>query len=137
MPSKNRRWKVGIAPRSLLTVAVVVEIEKLVAPLGDDTERILEESDDDQETSNGGKVSERCAAHVSCQFQIYTVLVSLELAACHLRLDGLANGVQSILDLAGVWPELVEDAASVGLVRNTNSSDAATSIRTGAANAVT
>lgn len=137
MPGNEIRWKAGIAPRSILTVAVVVEVEQLVAPLGDDTEGILEEGDDDQESSNGGKVSEKCAANVSCQFQIYTVLASLELAACHLRLDGLANGVQSILDLAGVWPELVKDAASVGLVRNTNSSDAATSIRTGAANAVT
>lgn len=58
MPSKKIRRRAGIAPRSLLTVAVVVEIEQLVAPLGDDTESILEESDDDQESSNGGKVSD-------------------------------------------------------------------------------
>lgn len=58
MPSEKRRRKTGIAPRSILTVAVVVEIEQLVAPLGNDTERILKEGDDNQESSNGGKVSE-------------------------------------------------------------------------------
>lgn len=43
-------------------MTVVVKVEQLVAPLSDDTERILEEGDDDQESSNGRKVSKQCAA---------------------------------------------------------------------------
>lgn len=69
---------------------------------------------------------------ISCLSSVYTILTSLELATCHLRLDGLAEGVQKILDLAGIRPELVQDVATVGLVRNTNS-NAATSVRAGAA----
>lgn len=53
----------------------------------------------------------------------------------HLRLDGLAGSVQDILDLAGVRPQLIQNAASVGLVGNSNTS-AASRIGAGAANAI-
>ena len=35
------------------TMSVVVEIEKLVAPLGDDTESIFEEGHNDEKAPNG------------------------------------------------------------------------------------
>ena len=38
-------------------MSIVVEVEELVAPLGDDAESILEERHDDQETSDGREVS--------------------------------------------------------------------------------
>lgn len=39
------------------TVSVVVQVGELVAPLGDDAQGILEESDDDEETANGRDVA--------------------------------------------------------------------------------
>lgn len=41
----------------MLTVSVVAEVEKLVVPLGDDTESILKESDDNEKAANGWKVT--------------------------------------------------------------------------------
>lgn len=48
--------------RDWLTMSVVLQVGELVAPLGNNTERIFEERDDDQETADGGEVtvSERC-----------------------------------------------------------------------------
>lgn len=63
--SKRRCSKVGIAPGWILTVAVVVEVQQLVAPLGDDTERILEERDNDQETANGWEIPRSMRGKVS------------------------------------------------------------------------
>jgi hypothetical protein len=40
-----------------LTVTVVLQVEQLVGPLGDDTESIFEEGDDDQETANGREIA--------------------------------------------------------------------------------
>lgn len=88
-------------------VAVIVKIQQLVAPLGDDSERILEEGDDNQKSSN-------------CR---------------HVWLDGLTGRVQDILDLAGVRPQLIQDAAAVGLVGNSNTSTASR-IGAGTANAI-
>lgn len=43
-------------------MSVILQVGELVAPLGNNTERIFEERDDDQETADGGEVtvSERC-----------------------------------------------------------------------------
>jgi hypothetical protein len=38
-------------------VAVVVQVEQLVAPLGDDAQRVFEEGDDDEEAADGGEVA--------------------------------------------------------------------------------
>jgi hypothetical protein len=38
-------------------VSVVAQVQKLIGPLGDDAERILNECDDNQEASNGREVS--------------------------------------------------------------------------------
>jgi hypothetical protein len=54
------------APGSVLTVAVVVKIQQLVAPLGDDPEPIFKKSDDDQESSDGREVSTAMRRQVSC-----------------------------------------------------------------------
>jgi hypothetical protein len=44
-------------------MSVIVEVKKLVAPLGDNSERILEKRDDNQESADRGEVS----ARISCQ----------------------------------------------------------------------
>lgn len=49
----------------ILTVAVVVKVQQLVAPLGDDSERILEEGNDDQKSSNSRQIS-TMRRRVSC-----------------------------------------------------------------------
>lgn len=41
---------------SKLTFAVLPQVEKLVAPLCDDSQTVLNESDDDQETANGWEI---------------------------------------------------------------------------------
>lgn len=38
-------------------MTVVLQVEQLVGPLGDDTESIFEEGDDDQETANGREIA--------------------------------------------------------------------------------
>lgn len=41
----------------VLTMSVVVKVEKLVAPLHDDAKGIFEECDNNQESANGGQVT--------------------------------------------------------------------------------
>ena len=83
---------------------VVVEVEQLVAPLGDDAQRILEEGHHDEEAAN--------SREVSAESLVSNAVDSRETkqGVCS-RLDRLANGVEQVLDLGGVGPELVEDAA--------------------------
>lgn len=64
-------------------MSVVVEVEQLILPLHNDSERIFEESDNDQESADGRKV----------------------------RLNGLAEAVEGVFNLAGVRTNLVEDVA--------------------------
>lgn len=60
-----------------LTVAVVMEVQQLVAPLGDDTERILEERDNDQESANGWEVARSMRGKVSrCPLGSFTIVAS-------------------------------------------------------------
>lgn len=58
-------WPCANALGPILTVAVIVKIQQLVAPLGDDSERILEEGDDNQKSSNCRHVS-TMRRRVSC-----------------------------------------------------------------------
>lgn len=51
----------------MLTVSVVVEVGKLVTPLRDDSKRIFEKGDNDEETANGWKISMR-AKSAQCPF---------------------------------------------------------------------
>lgn len=40
-----------------LTVAVVMQVDELVAPLCDDSQRVFEEGDDDEEASEGWQIA--------------------------------------------------------------------------------
>ena len=40
----------------MLTLSVVVQVQKLVAPLGHDTKRILKKSDNDEESADGREI---------------------------------------------------------------------------------
>jgi hypothetical protein len=53
-----------LAEGGIRTAPVVIEVEQLVAPLGEDSEHIFEEGDDDEEPADGGKVTEG-SKHVS------------------------------------------------------------------------
>lgn len=54
LPLDNTRREVQVARSRVwwLTVAVVVEIKKLVVPLRDDAQCVFKESDDDEEAAN-------------------------------------------------------------------------------------
>lgn len=67
---------------------VIMQIHQLIAPLRENPQRILEEGDDDQEAADGGQV----------------------------RLDGLAERVEPVLDLAGLLADGVEGRRVVGRV---------------------
>jgi hypothetical protein len=67
---------------------VVVQIHQLIAPLRQDAQRIFQESDDDQEAADGGQV----------------------------RLDGFAERVQPVLDLARLLADGIEGRGVVGRV---------------------
>lgn len=62
--------------------SVVIEVQELVAPLGDDPKSIFKESDDNEEASDHRKVG----------------------------LDWLADRIQHVLDLAGVLANCVQRA---------------------------
>jgi hypothetical protein len=66
-------------------VAVVLQVKQLIGPLGDDTESIFKEGDDNQETANGREIG----------------------------LDRLADGVERILNLAGIGTNLLEKALAL------------------------
>ena len=48
---------VPVGKRGGLTLSVVVEVEKLVTPLGHDADGILEEGNDDEESTDGWEVT--------------------------------------------------------------------------------
>jgi hypothetical protein len=66
-------------------VTIILQVKQLVRPLSDDTESIFEEGDDDQETANGREIG----------------------------LDRLADGVERILNLAGIGTNLLEKALAL------------------------
>ena len=57
-PSRVLVFRVGVRSSKdrLLTLAKVAQVQQLVTPLCEDTQRILDERDDDQKTTNDGKV---------------------------------------------------------------------------------
>jgi hypothetical protein len=71
-----------------LTMPIIMQIRQLIAPLRQNPQRILEESDDNQKAADGRQV----------------------------RLDGLAECVQPVLDLAGLLADGVERRRVVGRV---------------------
>lgn len=101
-------------------MSVVVQEEKLVFPLHDDAQGVFQESNNDEESANGGQVAVQEQRRTSQQLPMR--LTRGELAergsngTCgHLRLDRLAQIIEHILDLAGVRSDLVEQV-SAGLL---------------------
>lgn len=91
-------------------MSVVVQVEQLVAPLGDNSEGILKEGDNNQEAADGGQVAivrpssawlqkSRAFRQAPCQDQ-----------GSNSRLDGLAESVQHILNLARLLADHVQRA---------------------------
>jgi len=91
-----------------LTVTVVLQVEQLVGPLGDDTESIFEEGDDDQETANGREIAVNKDKGQLSELQTRWYRTSLD-----SRLDRLAEGVERILNLGGIGSNLVEKALTL------------------------
>jgi len=69
-------------------VSVIVEICQLVAPLGDDAERVFDEGDDDEEAAYDGEVG----------------------------FEWFRHGVEYVLDLAGLLPYGIERTRVCGSV---------------------
>lgn len=67
---------------------IIMQVHQLIAPLRQNAQRIFQESDDDQEAADGGQV----------------------------RLDGFAERVQPILDLARLLADGIEGRGVVGRV---------------------
>lgn len=104
---------------SVLTVPVVMQVEQLVAPLCQDPQRILEESDHDQEPAKSWEVS--AMGHMSAPCSVFIPRNPhkaqrrvTRTASCgvvtDVRLDRFAIGVQKILDLGRLLSNLVERA---------------------------
>lgn len=105
-------------------MTVVVEVEELVTPLRRDSDRVLEERRDDQEAADSREVA--AAGQMSAgAFSSVTVRLSSKALQGHgggggwragngmggqrnIRLDGLADAVQEVLNLAGLLPDRVE-----------------------------
>lgn len=109
--------------RGKRTASVVIEVQELVAPLGDDPKSIFKESDDDEETSDHRKVAGSGQSFSSMKnvhgFREprapWPLVVLREAAAQGLggelsRLDWLADRIQHILNLAGVLANCVQRA---------------------------
>lgn len=71
-------------------MSVVLQVGELIAPLGNDAERIFQEGNDDQEPADGREVP------VTPELSASGNQALLE----HSRLDGLGEGVQPVLNLA-------------------------------------
>ena len=92
-------------------MAVVVEICELVGPLGDYTQCVFEESNDDEEAANAREVSRTRLAKVS-KWQRSHTLPGVQRAALYFwqysRLDGVRDSVQPVLDPARLRSQLVQ-----------------------------
>lgn len=104
-----------------LTVSVVLEVGELVAPLGNDAQRILQKGDDNQEASNRREVSAWYAQSVDgplyCLWRAGSVAAGPQ-AACtsrgHSRLHRVGQRVQPVLNLACLLPDGVQGTRVVG-----------------------
>jgi hypothetical protein len=110
-----------------LTVAVVLQVKKLIGPLGDDTKSIFEEGDDDQETANGREIAVN-----RDKGQLSELQTRLQRTSLDSRLDRLADGVERILNLAGIGSNLLEKALTLLRIDGLGSA-----IRRGATEAIT
>ncbi|KAI6770245.1 hypothetical protein HG530_004874 [Fusarium avenaceum] len=100
--------RLGKQGNAHLTVAVVLEVKQLVGPLSDDTESILKEGDDNQETANGREVAVN-----EDKGQLSELQTRLQRRSLDSRLDRLADGVERILNLAGIGTNLLEEALAL------------------------
>jgi hypothetical protein len=107
-------------------VAVVLQVKQLIGPLGDDTESIFKEGDDNQETANGREIAVNKDKGQLSELQTRFQRTSLD-----SRLDRLADGVERILNLAGIGSNLLEKALTLLRISGLRSA-----IRRGATEAV-
>lgn len=105
-------WGRRMARWGTRTVPVVVEVGELVTPLGYYSKRIFEESDDNQEASNCGQIA--VGRHVSGGIQDRTRAARALRGERDSRLDGVGERVQPVLDLASLFPQLLERTGVVG-----------------------
>jgi hypothetical protein len=93
------------------TVSVVVEVRELVAPLCQNAQRILEESDNDQEAADSWKIPiETTLALLSRVELVVAAILRCKLRGVqgHSRLDRVGQRVQEVLNLVRLLPELIE-----------------------------
>ena len=90
-----------------------MKVQKLVAPLHEDAQSIFQERDNNQESDNGRHVAirERKAGLAIAIVDHWGERAETSWTSGHLRLDGLAEVVEHVLDLAGIRANLVEDVA--------------------------
>lgn len=90
-------------------MSVVVEICKLVVPLCDYAQRIFEESDDNQEATNCWEVPIRTAVSACSDAAFVTPWLQMRnVPRRDSRLDGVGHGVQEVLNLVRLRPQLVQ-----------------------------
>jgi hypothetical protein len=90
-------------------VSVIVQVGELVIPLGDDAQGILEEGDDDEESANRRDITVAPAA-ISNRSQ----LPENTRAAKNSRLDGMRQGIEPVLNLAGLFTNGIQRTGIVG-----------------------
>lgn len=88
-----------------------MKIQKLIIPLCYYSERILDEGHDDQEAADGGQEAvERASAMSATRGHTRPYAPDEPLGWMYARLDGLAQPVQQVLDLARLLPDSVQRA---------------------------
>lgn len=101
------------------TVAIVVQVEDLVAPLCYYAQRILEERHDDEESADCGHVSVMtCVSNVFRASQLAPTCGgwhwgSWARRVVDIRLDRLGGSIEHILDLAGLLPDGIQSVAAL------------------------
>ena len=117
------------------TVPVIFQINELVIPLCHDTQGVFEESDDDEEAADHGKVSELSMSGQQrvlssslsgishgalCSWQMSTTSRS----KMDIRFQRVGYGIQPVLDLAGLFTYLVQRTRVVGCICATGTAEA-------------
>lgn len=104
------------------TVSEIFQVDQLIAPLCDDSDRIFDERNHNQETSYGGEVTKTpCVSSWSESLRRNSVMMSLlSTMACGLwlqenvRFQWLSKGVQCVFYLAGLLSNLIQRTGIVG-----------------------
>lgn len=89
-------------------MAVVLQVKKLIGPLSDDTESVFKEGNNDQETANGREIAVN-----KDKGQLSELQTRLQRTSLDSRLHRLADGVERILNLAGIGSNLLEKALTL------------------------